>query len=88
MLVQIAQTLNVHEAPGEPLLDTLKSYLREQMLLLLDNFEHLMPAAPLVAELLVGAPQLKVLVIKQSTCNCAVSMSSRYPLWRCRKQVI
>lgn len=41
----------------------LHSYLREkQLLLLLDNFEHLAAGARLVAELLVHAPGLKILV--------------------------
>jgi predicted ATPase/DNA-binding CsgD family transcriptional regulator len=45
-------------APGE----TLKRYLaRKHILLLLDNFEHLLAASPLVAELLAAAPQLTVL---------------------------
>ncbi len=62
VLVQIAKTLGVRNAPGQSLLDSLKSYLREkQILLLLDNFEHLTSAAPLVAELLVATGRLKYL---------------------------
>lgn len=42
---------------------TLQAYLRERcLLLLLDNFEHLVQAAPLVADLLSAAPDVKVLV--------------------------
>ena len=60
----ITAVLNVREAGGEgrSLLDTLKDYLgSKQVLLLLDNFEHLMSAAYLIAELLAGCPQLKIL---------------------------
>ncbi|HEY2160709.1 MAG TPA: BTAD domain-containing putative transcriptional regulator [Solirubrobacteraceae bacterium] len=43
--------------------DGLVRGLRErELLLVLDNFEHLMAAAPLVAELLAGAPRIRVLV--------------------------
>jgi predicted ATPase/Tfp pilus assembly protein PilF len=43
-------------------LSVLKHYLREKSLLLvLDNFEHLLTAAPLVTELLAAAPRLAVL---------------------------
>jgi predicted ATPase/transcriptional regulator with XRE-family HTH domain len=59
----IAQTLGMHEIGGQPLRERLKDDLRDkQMLLLLDNFEHLLDAAPLVAELVVAAPRLKLLV--------------------------
>jgi predicted ATPase len=58
----IAQTLNVRETSGRTLLDNLHGYLRsKRMLLLLDNFEQVVTAAPMVAELLADAPALKVL---------------------------
>jgi class 3 adenylate cyclase len=51
----IAQTLGVREAGGQPLLESLKDSLRNrQMLLLLDNFEQVVSAAPMVAELLAA----------------------------------
>ena len=59
----IAQALGVRESAGQPLLDSLKRYLREKrLLLLLDNFEQIVDAAPLIAELLAAAPDLKVLI--------------------------
>jgi predicted ATPase len=59
----IAATLGVRESAGQPLLAALKDYLRDKcMVLLLDNFEHLLNAAPLVADLLATAPRLKILV--------------------------
>jgi predicted ATPase/class 3 adenylate cyclase len=66
----IAQALGIKEAGDQPLLDLLKAYLRgKQTLLLLDNFEHLAAAAPLVAELLVTAPHLKALVTSRETLH-------------------
>jgi predicted ATPase len=59
---RVAQHLEVREG-GRPLLENLKDYLREKhLLLVLDNFEQLVSASPVVAELLVAAPQLKVMV--------------------------
>src|SRR6266498_3573152 len=58
-----AQTLGINESAGRSLLDQLKDYLREkQLLLLLDNFEQVAEAAPLVSELLTVALGLKALV--------------------------
>jgi predicted ATPase/class 3 adenylate cyclase len=63
----IAQTLGVREAEGRPLLEALKADLREkQLLLALDNFEQILEAAPLIAELLAAAPRLKVLVTSRA----------------------
>jgi predicted ATPase/class 3 adenylate cyclase len=59
----MAQTLGIRETGGRLLLESLKDFLRDkQMLLLLDNFEQVVAAAPVVAELLVSCPKVKVLV--------------------------
>jgi predicted ATPase/DNA-binding CsgD family transcriptional regulator len=59
----IAQTLRIATMGEEPLAEVLKrSLARKNLLLILDNFEHLLPAAPLVTELLSAAPQLNILV--------------------------
>ena len=66
----IAQTLEVWEEPGTPILTTLKAYLRDkQLLLVLDNFEQVVTAAPIVAELLAAAPRLKVLVTSREVLH-------------------
>jgi predicted ATPase len=58
----IAQALGVTERGGQPLLDLLCEDLAEKSLLLLvDNFEHLLEAAPVLSELLAAAPNLTVL---------------------------
>jgi predicted ATPase len=59
----IAQVLGVQEASGRSVTAGLEDTLRDkERLLLLDNFEPVVAAAPLVAELLAACPRLKVLV--------------------------
>lgn len=59
----IAQALNVRESPHTALASTLRAFLRDkQLLLVLDNFEHVMDAASVVTGLLRLAPRLKILV--------------------------
>jgi predicted ATPase/class 3 adenylate cyclase len=59
----IARTIGVREGGGLPPLDNLKSYLKDQqMLLILDNFEQVMDATLVASELLIAAPSLKLIV--------------------------
>lgn len=71
----IAQTLGVKESGDVSLADALKNYLRaKRMLLILDNFEHVVPAAPLVASILMNAPGIVFLV----TSRAALHLSGEY----------
>ena len=59
----VAQVLGVQETPGRSLLEALKDVVgHASRLIVLDNFEHVLQAAPLVAELLLSGANLKVLV--------------------------
>lgn len=63
----LAQALGLRAAAGSPLADQLCSWLRDKRLLLvLDNFEHLLEAAPFVADLLEQCPQLCALVTSRT----------------------
>jgi predicted ATPase/DNA-binding XRE family transcriptional regulator len=63
VLATIAETVDMRVGVGEPLPAQLRTYLRgRQVLLLLDNFEHLLPAAGDVSGLLASCPRLSVLV--------------------------
>ena len=63
VLATVARALAVREAPGEPLLETLSSYLEQkQILLVLDNFEQLLAAASEVSMLLARCGMMKLLV--------------------------
>jgi predicted ATPase/DNA-binding XRE family transcriptional regulator len=63
----LAQTLGIKEAAGEAPQQTLERHLRDRrMLLVLDNFEHLLAAAPVVSALVGSCPQLTVLVTSRA----------------------
>jgi len=65
----IAQALGVRETGNQSPQESLKEYvsgLDQPMLLLLDNFEHLVSAAPVIAQLLTTGPKLKVAVTSQA----------------------
>jgi len=60
---RLAAALGVELRRQRPPLDQLIDYLQErELLLVLDNFEHLTAAAPLVHELLSNCPRLKVMI--------------------------
>ena len=66
----IAQVLGIPETAGQSLQDSLIVSLRDrQVLLILDNFEHVLEAALVVAELLSAAQDLKVLVTSREPLN-------------------
>ena len=65
----IAQAVGVRETGNQSAQEGLKEYLGgldQPMLLLLDNFEHLVSAAPAISELLSAGPRLKIVVTSQS----------------------
>ena len=63
----IAQGVGLPDPSGRPLIEHLAHHLRDRTLLLvLDNFEHLPSAAPVVAELLSGARGLRIVVTSRS----------------------
>jgi predicted ATPase/class 3 adenylate cyclase len=75
----IAEPLGVVEAADQPLEEALKGYLRgKELLLLLDNFEQVPAAAPLVGGLLSACPKLKVLATSRSVLK--VYGEQEYPV--------
>ena len=64
----IAQSLGLQDARDRPLMDHLISQLHDrQVLLVLDNFEHLLAGAPAVARLLRETSALRILVSSRSS---------------------
>jgi predicted ATPase len=63
VLATIAQALGLIDIGTRPLPDRLRDYLAErEMLLILDNFEHVLTAASDLPPLLAAAPQIRILV--------------------------
>jgi predicted ATPase/DNA-binding CsgD family transcriptional regulator/DNA-binding XRE family transcriptional regulator len=59
----IAQTLGLKELPNQPITSSLLSFLRgRRMMLVLDNFEQVVAAGPIVAEISAEARHVKILV--------------------------
>ncbi len=66
----IGHTLGQHEDGMRPLFECIKTFLHEkQFLLLLDNFEQVVPAAPQLMELISACPQLKLVVTSRAALN-------------------
>src|SRR5215213_6903187 len=73
----IAGALGVRESSAEPIESSLRAYLRpRRLLLVLDNFEHVVDASPLVAGLLSYCPDIPVLV----TSRAPLHISGEYEL--------
>jgi predicted ATPase/class 3 adenylate cyclase len=72
LIPTVAQALAVREVAGEDLGETLRAYLTDkEILLVLDNLEHIISAAPSVAELLSAVPELRVLVTSRERLHVA-----------------
>jgi predicted ATPase/DNA-binding XRE family transcriptional regulator len=79
VMPKVAETLGVAEAPGiEVETAVAHSMLGKQVLLVLDNFEHVILAAPLVADLLASCPELKILVTSRKPLG--VRGEQRWPV--------
>jgi non-specific serine/threonine protein kinase len=79
VLPTIALALGVREVAGQTLLAAIQAALRSQRLLLvLDNFEHVVDAAPMLAELLSQCADLKLLVTSRAPLH--MSGEYRFPL--------
>ncbi len=70
VMPSIAQTLGLKEAIGQSFLDLLKVSLRgKHLLLVLDNFEQILSAAPHLTDLLASCPELKMLVSSRAVLH-------------------
>ncbi len=66
----IAQTLGLRDAEERSLFESLKAFLRDKhLLLLLDNFEQVIQAAPALVELLLACPSIKILVTSRAVLH-------------------
>lgn len=66
----VAQSVGIWEAGHRPAHLTLADYLRgRSVLVIVDNFEHVLPAAPQLAEMLGACPSLRVLVTSRAALH-------------------
>src|SRR5436190_1205843 len=76
---RIATAVGVTEGSTRPIAETLADWLRDKRLLLvLDNFEQVVAAAPVVADLLRAAPDIKAVVTSRAVLH--VSGEQEYPV--------
>ena len=77
----VARAVGLPDQPGQPTMDVLRRFIRDrQMLILLDNCEHLLDAsAELVTGLLAGCPALTLLTTSREPIGVAGELSWRVP---------
>jgi predicted ATPase/class 3 adenylate cyclase len=79
VLSEVATTLGLREATGRVLRDVVHDFLRErEMLLIVDNFEHLLAAAPVISDLLAACPRVTALVTSRASLR--VGGEQEYPV--------
>jgi predicted ATPase/DNA-binding SARP family transcriptional activator len=78
----VARVLGVRQSPGQPLTESVKSFLREkQVLLVLDNCEHLIAAcAQLADDLLTHCVELRILTTSRETLDTMGETTLRVPV--------
>ncbi len=75
----IAQSLGIIKSSGRSIMDSISDHLHNKsLLLLLDNFEQVITAAPLVIELLAAGSELKVLITSRE--GLRISGEREYPV--------
>jgi predicted ATPase/DNA-binding XRE family transcriptional regulator len=75
----LAETLGVKDVADRSLQDALKRHLQgKELLLLVDNMEHLLPAVPVVADLVEGCPRLTVLATSRAPLR--LSAEQQFPV--------
>jgi predicted ATPase/class 3 adenylate cyclase len=76
----LAETVGLVESGGAPAAERLQDFLVERRTLLVaDNFEHVLPAAALIADLLVAAPGLTVLATSRAPLRLAAEQEFPVP---------
>jgi predicted ATPase/DNA-binding CsgD family transcriptional regulator len=70
ILPAVAIAMGAPNTPGQPIMTRLGTYLHDHRLILaLDNFEHLLDAAPLITDLMTQSESLTVLVTSRTRLN-------------------
>ena len=76
----IAQQLGIKEADGRPIVEALRDHLRGKTeLLVVDNFEQVLAAGSVLADLLAAAPGLKILVTSRARLHISIEHEYMVP---------
>ena len=88
VVTAIAETLEIRESSGaQPLLEVLQGALREKhLLLVLDNYEQVISAAPVAVQLLEACPRLKILATSRVALHVRGEKKCRCCRCSCRKR--
>ena len=80
VLSSIAQGVGLRDVGDRPLLDRLRSHLENaRVLILLDNFEHLIAAAPVVAQILQATAALRIVVTSRAPLHVSGEQEFEVP---------
>ena len=80
VLSSIAQGIGLRDVGDRPLLDRLRSHLENaRVLILLDNFEHLIAAAPAVAQILQATVALRIVVTSRAPLHVSGEQEFEVP---------
>ena len=76
----IAKPLGIKEEGGRPVIEVIKEHLRNrEILLVIDNFEQVIEAAPQISELLTSADRLKTLVTSRELLRLTPEIEFQVP---------
>ena len=79
VISSIARALDLRETGGQSIEETLLEHIKDKrILLVLDNFEHLLDAGPEVVKLIQASPWIKVLITSREALH--VRGERQYPL--------
>ena len=81
---EIANSLNFTLQGGDPRGELIDYLAKRELLLVLDNFEHLVDHAGLIADILSGAPQVQILVTSRVWLNLQKNGYWSSTAWTCR----
>jgi predicted ATPase/DNA-binding XRE family transcriptional regulator len=94
----LAQALGLRESPLGQVSEQVQAYVQEkQLLLVLDNFEHVRQAAPFIADLLASCPRLQILITsraplhirgEQELAIAPLALEAAVALFRARAQAV
>lgn len=70
VVIELARTLNLRDVATDSIHSVIQRTLSDmRCLLLIDNFEHVIEAAPLLTDLLSSAPHLRIIVTSREALN-------------------